>query len=85
MLITNDTLKEFSALVNEKKVNKYTGKLKCGVDLGTANIVISVIDEDNNLVAGASAPSKVVKDGIVVDFVGAKFVLGCYAHSTYLL
>ena len=32
---------------------------------------IAVTDEDNHPVAGATAVSKVVKDGIVVDFVGA--------------
>ena len=39
--------------------------------MGTANIVIAVTDENNHPVAGATAVSKVVKDGIVVDFVGA--------------
>ncbi len=71
MLITKEILSDFAILVNEGKVNKYTGALRTGVDLGTANIVISVIDDENNLVAGATAVSKVVKDGIVVDFVGA--------------
>lgn len=42
-----------------------------GVDLGTANIVVSVVDSNNTPIAGASYPSTVVRDGIVVDFMGA--------------
>lgn len=71
MIVEIDTLTEFDELIREKKVNPYTGELKCGVDLGTANIVLAVVDEENRPVAGASYPSSVVKDGIVVDYVGA--------------
>jgi ethanolamine utilization protein EutJ len=67
----NKTLEEFADLIREKKVNPYEGKLKCGVDLGTANIVIAVVDEDNNPVAGVTRGARVVRDGIVVDYVGA--------------
>lgn len=35
------------------------------MDLGTANIVISVIDSNNNPVAEVTYPSTIVKDGIV--------------------
>lgn len=48
-----------------------SGPLKVGVDLGTANIVLAVLDAEDNPVAGASARSRVVKDGIVVDYLGA--------------
>lgn len=71
MLMTNDTLAEFADLIREQKMNPFTGELKTGVDLGTANIVLAVVDEKNHPVAGATASSTVVKDGIVVDFVGA--------------
>lgn len=71
MIIENSTLLEFDELVKARKMNEYKGKLKCGVDLGTANIVLAVVDEDNNPVCGATYPSRVVKDGIVVDYVGA--------------
>ncbi|MDK2986247.1 MAG: ethanolamine utilization protein EutJ [Clostridia bacterium] len=46
-------------------------KLYTGVDLGTAYIVLSVIDEDGIPVAGAMQFAQVVKDGIVVDYMGA--------------
>ncbi|CBK77786.1 ethanolamine utilization protein EutJ [Clostridium sp. AM29-11AC] len=71
MLVENKVLAEFAQLIEEKKARPFSGALKTGVDLGTANIVIAVTDSDNRPVAGATAPSHVVKDGIVVDFVGA--------------
>ena len=70
MLINNDILAEFSELIRENKCNSFSGILKTGVDLGTANIVISVVDENNRPIAGVTEVSKVVKDGVVVDFVG---------------
>ncbi|MEW8987406.1 MAG: ethanolamine utilization protein EutJ, partial [Bacillus sp. (in: firmicutes)] len=50
-------------------------ELKVGVDLGTSNIVIIVLDKDNNPVTGAIESANVVKDGIVVDFIGAINIL----------
>lgn len=55
----------------KKTCNPFQGDLKVGVDLGTANIVLSVVDLNNRPVAGALYPSSVVKDGIVVDYMGA--------------
>jgi ethanolamine utilization protein EutJ len=71
MLINSDILTEFSNSIAENRSNSFEGELKTGVDLGTANIVVSVVDSNNNPIAGATYPSTVVKDGIVVDFVGA--------------
>ncbi|ABD86733.1 ethanolamine utilization protein EutJ [Rhodopseudomonas palustris] len=68
------TLRDFSRLIRDElclPAADRTGALKAGVDLGTANIVLSVVDASNTPVAGASYPSKVVRDGIVVDYVGA--------------
>lgn len=42
-----------------------------GVDLGTANVVVSVVDETGEPVAGAIEPARVVRDGLVVDYIGA--------------
>lgn len=67
----NRTLMEFQRLVETSACNPWEGPLKAGVDLGTANIVIAVVDGENRPVAGASFPSTVVKDGIVVDYIGA--------------
>ena len=42
-----------------------------GVDLGTAHVVLAVLDENFEPVAGAYRSAKVVRDGIVVDYIGA--------------
>lgn len=42
-----------------------------GVDLGTAYIVLVVLDEHRNIVAGAHRAASVIKDGMVVDYIGA--------------
>ncbi|AWI06462.1 ethanolamine utilization protein EutJ [Clostridium drakei] len=46
-------------------------KLKVGVDLGTSNIVVTVLDENNNPVAGEMRKASVVRDGIVVEYIKA--------------
>jgi len=47
------------------------GDLQLGVDLGTANIVLAVVDEHDLPIAGARLASTVVRDGVVVDWQGA--------------
>ena len=42
-------------------------KLKVGVDLGTAYIVLVVLDEENNPVACEKQAADVLRDGVVVD------------------
>ncbi|SKA75993.1 ethanolamine utilization protein EutJ [Caloramator quimbayensis] len=42
-----------------------------GVDLGTACVVLAVLDENYKPVAGAYRYSDVVRDGMVVDYIGA--------------
>ena len=46
-------------------------KLKVGVDLGTAYIVLVVLDEENNPIACEKQAASVLKDGVVVDYSGA--------------
>ena len=49
-------------------------RVEGGGDLGTANIAIVVLDEDNQSVAGVMYPSNVVKDGVVVDYLNCLFI-----------
>lgn len=42
-----------------------------GVDLGTAYVVMTVLDENYKPVAGACRRADVVRDGMVVDYIGA--------------
>lgn len=71
----NKLIDEFSNIVKSKTKRSYEGPLKVGVDLGTANIVIAVVDQNNRPVAGVSQAANVVKDGIVVDYIGATVIL----------
>lgn len=61
----------FNRLITKQTVAPHSGNLTLGVDLGTANIVLAVVDETGKPVAGARQHSTVVRDGIVVDWVGA--------------
>lgn len=47
------------------------GRLRVGVDLGTAYTVLFVVDEDGRPVAGGYRWAEVVRDGVVLDFAGA--------------
>ncbi len=71
----NRRLHELAALIDSGECRPCTGALKVGVDLGTANIAIVVVDEDNEPVAGVTYPSGVVKDGVVVDYLTASRVV----------
>ena len=50
-------------------------RLKVGVDLGTAYIVIVVLDENDNPIASEKCPAHVLRDGVVVDFMGARQIV----------
>ncbi len=54
---------------------EYLGRLHVGVDLGTAYTVLMVLDENYQPIAGAYQFAQVVRDGLVVDFVGAVALL----------
>lgn len=47
------------------------GPSRLGVDLGTGNIVLAVVDGSDAPLAGASLSSTVVRDGVVIDWLGA--------------
>jgi len=49
----------------------YRGTIHIGVDLGTAYTVLMVLDENYQPIAGEYKFAQVVRDGLVVDFVGA--------------
>lgn len=67
----NEKLAQFDKLIKEERAMQHNGNLKVGVDLGTANIVLAVVDEFDNPVAGATYEASVVRDGLVVDYIGA--------------
>ena len=61
---------------SEKRCFKPAGKkLKAGLDLGTAYIVIVVLDENDDPVACEKEGASVLRDGVVVDYQGALAVV----------
>lgn len=66
----NNTVKKFVSCMDNPVYQKGS-KLYTGVDLGTAIVVVSVLDENFNPVCGAYRNASVVKDGMVVDYIGA--------------
>lgn len=61
---------EFEAVIKHPKKSA-TEIYYTGVDLGTACIVLAVMDENYTPVAGAYRYADVVRDGMVVDYIGA--------------
>ncbi|BDR70532.1 ethanolamine utilization protein EutJ [Clostridium tetani] len=59
-----------NSIKNPRKVSK-DEKLYVGVDLGTAYIVVVVLDSDKKPVVCEMQFAQVVRDGLVVDFLGA--------------
>ena len=47
MELKNRTLSNFADLVQTGECKKFKGRLKVGVDLGTANTVLAVVDTTN--------------------------------------
>ena len=75
---TDQILQQFAPLVNGQKPArklKPNEKLKVGVDLGTSSIVLTILDEQDHPLYGAFEYAKVVRDGMVEDYMGAVQVL----------
>jgi len=69
---------EFMERVDESRRKVFppvSKKLKVGVDLGTAYVVIVVLDEENNPVACEMEAGSVIRDGLVVDYQGATVIV----------
>jgi ethanolamine utilization protein EutJ len=71
----NQLIKRFEETIDRPMTVKKGAKLFTGVDLGTAYIVLAVVDENGQPVTGAMRYAEVVKDGLVVDFVGASRIV----------
>lgn len=68
----NTILNEAHAVFNNKPaVANYTGPVYVGVDLGTAYTVLAVLDAEKRPLAGRYQFAQIVRDGLVVDFIGA--------------
>ncbi len=68
MIVKNRRLTNFAKLVESGECRKFQGELKVGVDLGTSNTVLAVVDKTNKPVAGISAPSHAIQDGVIISY-----------------
>ncbi|WP_026891142.1 ethanolamine utilization protein EutJ [Lacrimispora aerotolerans] len=66
----NELVSQFEAVVKQP-VKGSSSVYYTGVDLGTACVVLAVLDENFKPVAGAYRYADVVRDGMVVDYIGA--------------
>jgi len=58
-------------LLNDSTPSKVQGPLHVGVDLGTADVVVMALNAAGEPVAAFLEWAEVVRDGVVVDFIGA--------------
>lgn len=63
-------IQEFEHVIDHPIVEK-SSVYYTGIDLGTACVVLAVLNEDYKPVAGAYRYADVVRDGMVVDYIGA--------------
>jgi ethanolamine utilization protein EutJ len=63
-------VEDFEKVIQEPIVGK-SSVYYTGVDLGTACVVLAVLDENYRPAAGAYRYADVVRDGMVVDYIGA--------------
>ncbi len=66
----DNLVREFEQVI-EKTIIGGASTYYTGVDLGTACVVLAVLDENYRPVAGAYRYADVVRDGMVVDYIGA--------------
>ncbi|MDH6364085.1 ethanolamine utilization protein EutJ [Enterococcus sp. PF1-24] len=66
----NQLIEEFEKVI-EKPIKQTSQQYFTGVDLGTSCIVLSVLNDQKEPVAGAYRYASVVKDGMIVDYLGA--------------
>lgn len=67
---SNRLIEEFEEVI-QNPVKGTSSVYYTGVDLGTACVVLAVLDENFRPVAGAYRYADVVRDGMVVDYIGA--------------
>lgn len=66
----DELVKKFEEVI-EKPIVEGSSTYYTGVDLGTACVVLAVLDENYKPVVGAYRYADVVRDGMVVDYIGA--------------
>lgn len=67
--------------INQGQVREARGRLWLGVDLGTTDIITMAIDDSGCPVAGEMTAAKVVREGVVVDYLGAVEIVRAHMFS----
>lgn len=62
-------------ILNDESPTSVRGPLHVGIDLGTSDVVLMVIDDAGEPVAAFLEWAEVVRDGVVVDFLGANKIV----------
>lgn len=64
-------LESAAEMLNKEDARPHEGLFHVGIDLGTSDVVVMVIDESGQPLAVFLEWAEVVRDGVVVDFIGA--------------
>lgn len=75
------TMAALDAALVAGPVTERPDRIKAGVDLGTANMVLVVLDGNDRPLAAAYELADVVRDGVVTDFIGAIDILRRLKHD----
>jgi len=67
----NGLLNKIESIINDETQRPFNGDFRVGIDLGTADIVVIVVDMAGNPLAAFLEWAEVVRDGIVLDYWGA--------------
>ncbi len=67
----NRRLSKMAAMVNDERPSAAPPQWHAGIDLGTADIVLTVTDEAGEPLAVFMEWAEVVRDGVVLDYMGA--------------
>ena len=68
-------LEKAMGILNDETPMAFDGPFHIGIDLGTSDVVLMVLDSSGEPVAAFLEWAEVVRDGIVVDFMGANEIV----------
>lgn len=73
--VANERIRELEKVLKQTNLPEKNEKVRLGVDLGTAYIVLVALGEDDRPLAMEHEYAEVVRDGLVVDFIGAREIV----------
>lgn len=73
--LANQLIENLEKVLKETNLPNKNEKISLGVDLGTAYIVLVALGEDHRPLAVELEYAEVIRDGLVVDFMGARTIV----------